>query len=251
MTHPFLDHETPLAFAHRGGAKLNPENSERAFRHAVDLGFTHIETDVQATADGVAVIMHDKTLDRTTNHSGEISKMTWAQIRAARIHGSERILTAMELLEMFPNTYINFDVKSDQAVEPLAQAVAAANALERVLISAFSDRRVDDARKILGDDLAFGAGRRRVAALWLRARRLQVPLTRMHAAQVPTNYGPLAITTASFVAHAHNLGIAVHVWGVDDAASMHQLLDLGVDGLMTDELEVLRKVFVDRGIWKN
>lgn len=76
--HAFTQSQTPIAFAHRGGMSAYPENSERAFRHAVDLGFSHLETDVQATRDGVAVIMHDNRLDRTTDRTGEIAKLSWA-----------------------------------------------------------------------------------------------------------------------------------------------------------------------------
>lgn len=247
--HPFLQSPTPIAFAHRGGAGVYPENSERAFRHAVDLGFSHLETDVQVTRDGVAVIMHDDRLDRTTDRSGDIAKLAWAEVRKARINGTEPIMRVADLLEAFPNTFINFDPKRDRAVEPLTNAILAANALDRVLVGSFSDRRINRARKLLGDGLAVGAGRRKVAALALRSWRIPVPLTSFDAAQVPARLGTIKIVTRRFVEHAHRLGIQVHVWGVDDPKEMHRLLDLGVNGLMTDEPEVLRSVFIKRNIW--
>ena len=247
--HPFLENRGPIAFAHRGGTSVYPENTERAFRHAVDLGFSHIETDVQATRDGVPVIMHDDRLDRMTDRSGDIAELSWAEVSRARIAGTEPIMPVGELLEAFPATRINFDPKRDEAVEPLARAILAANALDRVLIGAFSDRRIDRARVLLGDGLAFGAGSRRVMALVLRANRIPVPLERVTAAQVPVRMGRIEIVTPRFIRHAHSVAIHVHVWGVDDPTEMHRLLDLGVDGLMTDEPEVLRSVFQERGIW--
>ena len=228
---------------------MHPENSERAFQHAVDLGFSHIETDVQASRDGVGVIMHDDRLDRTTDGRGDIAELTWAEIRRARIGGTEPILSVSELLEAFPSTFINFDPKRDQAVAPLARAIDEADALDRVLISAFSDRRIDHARELLGDNLAVGAGTRRVMALLLRANRIPVPFERVDAAQVPVRMGRIEIVTQRFVRYAHGAGIDVHVWGVDDSTEMHRLLDLGVDGLMTDEAEILRSVLEERGLW--
>ncbi len=248
--HPFLASEGPIAFAHRGGTSVFPENSERAFRHAVDLGYSHIETDVQTTRDGVGVICHDDRLDRTTDRSGDIAELSWAEVKRARIGGTEPIMRVEDLLEAFPDTRINFDPKRDGAVEPLARAILAAGALDRVLVGAFSDRRVDHARRLLGDGLAVAAGSRRVMALVLRANRIPVPFEGVDAAQVPVRMGRIEIVTERFIEHAHEVGIHVHVWGVDDSAEMHRLLDLGVDGLMTDEVEVLKSVLCDRGAWE-
>ena len=247
--HPYLASRVPLAFAHRGGNSVFPENSERAFRHAVDLGYSYIETDVQPTSDGVGVICHDNRLDRTTDRTGDIAQMPWAEVAKARVGGTEPIMRVEELLEAFPDTRINFDPKRDAAVAPLARAIQAANALERVLIGAFSDRRVDHARRLLGDGLAVAAGNRRVTALLLRARGIPAPLQGVDAAQVPVSMGRIEIVTPRFIEHAHEIGIQVHVWGVDDPQEMHRLLDLGVDGLMTDDVEVLKSVLCDRGAW--
>ncbi|MCY4493572.1 MAG: glycerophosphodiester phosphodiesterase family protein [Acidimicrobiaceae bacterium] len=251
QVHPFLASRGPVAFAHRGGTSVYPENSERAFGHAVDLGYSHIETDVQATSDGVGVICHDDRLDRTTDRSGDIAELPWSEVRRARLGGTEPILRVEELLEAFPGTRINFDPKRDGAVEPLARAIQAAGALDRVLVGAFSDRRGDHARRLLGDGLAVAAGSRRVMALLLRANRIPVPFEGVDAAQVPVRMGRIEIVTGRFVEHAHEVGVHVHVWGVDDPGEIHRLLDLGVDGLMTDRPEVLKSVLCDRGVWDN
>jgi len=249
MVHSYLDHEGPLAFAHRGGAEEFPENTERAFAHAVGLGFRYIETDVHVTADGVAVAFHDDVLDRVTDRRGRIADLAWDEVRRARVAGTEPIMRLEELLEAFPDVRVNLDPKADAAVEPLTSVVEDAGALDRVCVGSFSDRRIDRCRAILGASLCVGAGTRRVTALWLRSRRVpaRVPIT--HAAQVPVRRGRVEVVTRRFVETAHAAGAQVHVWTVDDPEEMHRLLDLGVDGLMTDRPSVLRATLVSRGQW--
>jgi glycerophosphoryl diester phosphodiesterase len=247
--HPYLDVDGPIGFAHRGGAGVHPENTERAFRHAVELGFTHIETDVHVTRDGVAVAFHDASLDRVTDREGAIGELGWAEVRRARVGGTEPIMRLDELLEAFPDTRVNLDPKHDAAVEPLAAAVTGAGAVERVMVGAFSDRRIDRVRRLVGRRLAVSAGPRRMAALYARSRRAPVPVRGVHAAQIPVRFGRLTLVTPAMVATAHDLGLHVHVWTIDDPVEMERLLDLGVDGIMTDRPEVLRDVYRRRGHW--
>lgn len=247
--HPFLDHGGPIAFAHRGGAEAHPENTERAFRHAVELGYTHIETDVHVTRDGVAIAFHDERLDRVTDRDGVIAELTWAEVRAARVAGTDEILRLDELFEAFPDTYINLDPKHEAAVAPLATTILRTGAVERVCVGSFSDRRIDRVRRLVGDRLAISAGPRRITALLARSYRLPIPLRGVVAAQVPVRAGRVEIVTPRFLHAAHRRGLHVHVWTVNDAAEMERLLDLGVDGIMTDRPESLRDVFRARGLW--
>ncbi len=247
--HPFLDHDGPIGFAHRGGAGEFPENTERAFRHAVGLGFTHIETDVHVTADGVAIAFHDDALDRVTDRAGLIAELPWSEVRRAKVAGTDEILRLDDLLASFPDTRINLDPKHDAAVDPLARALRATDAIERVCIGSFSDRRIERVRAVLGDRLCVSAGTRRTAALFLRSLGIPVPVRRIHAAQVPVAFGPVPLVRRAFVEAVHRLGLHVHVWTIDDPVEMERLLDLGVDGLMTDRPEVLRDVFIRRGLW--
>ena len=247
--HPFLDHGGPIAFAHRGGAESHPENTERAFRHAVELGFTHVETDVHVTADGVAIAFHDSVLDRVTDRRGVIAELPWSEVRRARVNGTEEILRLDELFDAFPDTHVNLDPKHDAAVRPLADAVRSAGAVDRVCVGSFSDRRIDQVRALLGESLCVSAGPRRTAALVARGARMPLPVRGVHAAQVPVSYGRVPVVRRRFVETAHRLGIHVHVWTVDDPDEMERLLDLGVDGIMTDRPAVLRDVFVRRGLW--
>lgn len=251
--HPYLEADGPIAFAHRGGAGVFPESSMRAFAHAASLGFTHMETDVRATADGVAVVFHDAALDRATDGSGRIAAMSWREVRRARVAGADPILRLEELLEEMPEARFNLDPKSGRAVEPLVEAIRRTGSLERVCVSSFSDRRTRRVRDRLGAGLCVGAGPRAVFRLmadrWPLPWPAPVGPPRCHAAQVPVRMRGVSVVTPGFVETAHRCGVVVHVWTIDDPGEMHRLFDLGVDGIMTDRPETLRRVMIERGCW--
>lgn len=248
--HPFLDHPGPLAFAHRGahGGGI-PENTMRAFQQAVDLGYRYLETDAHLTSDGVLVAFHDDHLDRVTDRSGAIAELPWATVRAATVGDSDQIPTLSDLLEAFPDACFNIDPKHDAALEPVVELIRAHKAFDRVCLTAFSDERIARARSLVGSRLCTGLGPREIARLVAAARRVGWMRTTGHAAQVPISHRNVTIVTRRFVSAAHRRGIEVHVWTIDDPAEMHRLLDLGVDGLMTDRAETLRDVLVERGEW--
>jgi glycerophosphoryl diester phosphodiesterase len=244
--HPFFDHAGPLAFAHRGGYEVAAENSLEAFDHAVGLGFRYLETDVQATRDGVLAVFHDPTLDRLTGRAGRIAEADWADLQALRLPGGERIPRIEDLLGAFPEARLNIDPKSDRAADLLLPVLAAQGALDRVCLGAFSDRRLDRLRRAGGTALATSMGPRDVARLASAAWRVPVGGFGAHCAQVPVRWGRVPVVTPGFLAAARRRGLHVHVWTVDDAAEMRALLDLGVDGLMTGRPSVLRRVLAER-----
>ena len=249
--HPYLDVDGPIAFAHRGGAEEFPENTLRAFRHAVDLGYTHVETDVHTTADGVAVAFHDDSLDRVTDGSGTVGDLPWSRVRRARVAGTDPIMLLDELLEELPDTRINIDPKSDAAVGPLVEVLRRTGAVERVCVCSFSDRRTRQVRDRIGGSLCVGAGPRGIARLLAASVRLGAPASLgFHAAQVPVRAKGLTLVRPAVLAAAHRHGAAVHVWTVDEPAEMHRLLDMGVDGIMTDRPSLLRQVMIERGHWE-
>lgn len=141
----------------------------RAFEAAVALGYEYLETDVQATADGVLIALHDDRLDRVTDHAGPVAAMTWAQLRPVRIAGTEPVLRFDELLEAMPDIRINVDAKDDAAVGALIQTVRRAGALDRMCFGALSDRRVARIRRAFGARACTVFGTREVAALRLLA----------------------------------------------------------------------------------
>lgn len=255
-TYPFLDCVGPIAFAHRGGAAGGLENSLAAFGRAVDLGYRYLETDVHATADGVAVAFHDATLDRVTDSRGRVRDQPWSRLRAARIGGREPIPRLDELLDAFPQARVNLDVKHASAIAPMIEVVRRTASVSRVCVGSFSGRRLSLVRRALGPALATSFGPRSVAGLLAACgprppeallRRLVPP--GVPCVQVPPRLGAAPLVTRRFLDVAHTRGLVVHVWTVDDRAEMVRLLDLGVDGLMTDDLDTLREVLRGRGCW--
>lgn len=221
-----------------------------AFAKAVDAGYRYVETDVHASADGVLFAFHDDDLSRTCGVNAKINDLTAAEIARIRIQGSEHIPTLDELVTTWPTLRINIDCKADPAVEPLIRAIRHHDLLDRVCIGSFSDRRLATIRTALGPQLCTSMGPKEVAMLRLRSwtktqPRELVPL----AAQVPPRQGPIPIVDAAFVRHAHDLGLHVHVWTIDSRTEIDELLDLGVDGIMTDSLSTLATALGERGQW--
>lgn len=248
-TFPFLDHPGPIPFAHRGGAGDWPENTMPAFEGAAALGYRYVETDVHVTSDGVLCAFHDERLDRVTDASGLIRELPWATVSRARVDGLEPIPRLEDLLGTWPELRVNIDPKHDSAVDALAETLRRTDAIDRVCIGAFSDRRIARLLNLLGPRLCTSLGPRSVARLV--AASLHGPTGTFDGAcvQVPPSQGPVPLVTERFLRAAHDRSMPVHVWTIDDAPEMERLLDLGVDGLMTDRPGVLKDVLVARGQW--
>lgn len=236
--------------AHRGGSHEAPENTRAAFEYAVSLGYVFIESDIQVTRDGVAVLFHDPRLDRVTDANGLIGERTWAQLRSIRTPaGVDQFVRLDEILTAFPEQRFNLDLKSEDAVEPFIGFMQATRAFDRVLASSFSDDRLRRARARLGPDLASSAGPKEVGAFlagsWGLRNRTVGPI----ALQIPSSIKGVPIATRALVEHAAERGLEVHIWTIDDDTEMNRLLDLGVDGIMTDRPSVLKRVLMQRGAW--
>jgi glycerophosphoryl diester phosphodiesterase len=250
--HPYLDAPVPLAFAHRGGAAAGDENTAEAFGRAVQLGYRYLETDVHATADGVPVVFHDDTLARLTGHGGRIEDLSWADLAAVRVGGAAAIPRLDDVLASWPDVRFNIDVKADSGAAPAVEAIRRAAAVQRVLLASFDDSRLAVLRELAGPRVATSLGRRAVARLRLASlvgARVR-PAPSAVAAQVPVRHAGVPVVDRAFVRCCHRSGLQVHVWTVDDPAEIGRLLDLGVDGIMTDDLEVLRDAYGARGVWQ-
>lgn len=247
-----------LALAHRGGA-THPnldgmENTLAAFHHAVDLGYHYLETDVHATADGVLLAFHDDLLDRVTDQVGSIADLPASAVDRARIAGEHPIPRMADLLEAFPDCRFNIDIKSAGAVAPLADLLSRTSAGPRACVGSFSLRRLDTFRTLTGGNVATSAAPPEVAAFVASpSGRLARGLTRgrVAALQVPHRSGRVPVVTASLVRRAHAAGAHVHVWTIDEPDEMHELLDIGVDGIFTDRTDVLKDVLIERGQWRD
>lgn len=247
----YLDQPVPLAIAHRGGTEAAPENTLPAFAAAAEVGFRYLETDVHVTADGVVVAFHDDELDRVTDGAGRIADLTWERVGAARIAGTETIPTLTGLLDAFPGHRFNIDAKSDDVVVPLVAVLHEHDALDRVCLAAFSDDRLQRIRSLVGPSVCTAASPKEVATLVVATRTIgsRRGVRPFQCLQVPVRHKGVEVVTSGFVGQAHADGVQVHVWTVNDPAEMHRLLDLGVDGIITDLPSVLRGVLVERGAW--
>jgi glycerophosphoryl diester phosphodiesterase len=242
-----------MAFAHRGFSLAGLENTLTAFRAAWDLGFTHLETDVHATADGVLVAFHDDTLDRVTDRSGLVAALPWSAVAEARIGEGERVLRFEELAEELPEACFNVDVKTVEAIDPLVAAVERLHLHDRILIASFSDARRRAVLTRLSRRVASSAGMRTTALLAVGAPAPAAVLRRalhdVDCFQVPERRGRVRVVTPRFLDRAHALGRQVHVWTVNEPADMRRLLDVGVDGIVSDRADLLRGVLEARGEW--
>jgi len=250
----FLDFPGPIAFAHQGGAAEFPGNTMRAFEGAVSLGYRYLETDLQVTSDGVLVTFHNDTLDETTDHSGTISKLPWSVVKEAKVGGTEPIPRFEDVLEAHPDIRFNIEPKTDAAVTAFVEAVPRLGILDRICAGSFSDGKLRTLRKALGPNLCTSMGnltttRLRIASL-IPIKVVAKALARSGAAcaQVPPKK-VVPIVDRRFLAFAHDIDLAVHVWTIDDADEMTRLLDLGADGIMTDRPSRLKDVLVQRGEW--
>ena len=217
----------------------------QAFEYAVNLGYHYLETDVQVTADRVLVAFHDNDLQRATGRPGKISELPWSEVSKALVDGKAPIPLMEDLLGTWPQARINIDCKTAAAIPPLIDVLRRTNSLERVCVASFSDSRLRRLRKELGPELCTSLGPFETAVLRFGLARHFSGV----AAQVPVKEGPFTVVSRGFVERAHRAGLQVHVWTIDDAGAMERLLDLGVDGIMTDRPVVLRQVLEARGTW--
>ena len=237
-----------------------------AFAAAVDLGYRYLETDVHLTRDGVVLAFHDDRLDRVTDGAGLIRSLTAAQACAADAgyhwsgdggatfpwRGRGLCIPRLEqVLLRWPEVRVNIDVKSDAVVAPLVELVARLEAWDRVCVGAFSDRRLREVRFLSGGRLCTSMGPRAAATARLAAYTGRMPRRGADCLQVPVRHGRITVVDSRLVSAAHRAGLPVHVWTIDDAAEMERLLDLGVDGIMTDRPRLLREVLQRRGQWRD
>lgn len=250
------DHPGPLAIAHRGGMALAPENTLAAFGRATSLGLTHLETDVRTTRDGHVVCFHDPTLRRVTGHPGRVADLDLAELRRLRVGGTDQVPTLVEAMASFPDARFAIDLKDETSIGAMARLLRANPGwAERVLVAGAWSRWLDRLRDE-APGVTTALGWRSLTTLIACSRggvrppglRVDV-LARGGFAHVPIRLGRLPVHSERVIRRAHELGIRVVVWTVDDPATMRALLDMGVDGIITDRPDVLREVLVSRDQW--
>ncbi len=257
--HAFLDHPGPIPFAHRGGDEAAPENTMAAFAAAVALGYRYLETDLQATRDGVLVVFHDDELERLTGHPGRVEDVTWAELAGLRVAAREPIPRFDQLLAAWPDLHLNLDPKTDAAAALLPEALRRGAAVDRVCIGSFSQARLVQLRRAVGPRLCTSMGPREVTRLrlgswglgsWgLGSWGLPPGGSAAACAQIPPRWYGIPLVDRRLLGRAHRLGRPVHVWTINDGGEMRRLLDLGVDGLISDRPALLKSILQERGQW--
>lgn len=245
----------PHAVAHRGGAALAPENTLRAFETALSWGLTYLETDVRTSADGVPLAFHDPLLDRVTDLRGPVSAHPWETVRTARVLGAEPVLALEDLLGAFPEARFMIDVKDERSVRPTIDAVRRTGTAGRVCVAGGWDPWLAAIRRECGPALTTALGWRALTALITCARAGTRPPAAVATgayAHVARRVGVLRLMerpafARRLLAMAHDLGVRVVTWTVNDVAEMQRLLDQGVDGVITDRPDLLAGVMLGRG----
>jgi glycerophosphoryl diester phosphodiesterase len=241
-------------FAHRGFAsEAAPENTLAAFERALQAGATHIETDIQATSDGVAVVFHDDDLERVSGIVGRVDGVTYEQLQGIRI-GQQSIPTLLQALKRFPQARFNIDVKRANAIAPTVEAILNAKAVDRVLVSSFSGSRRRKALRMLGAKgarVATSADAALMLSLYLAARTgvftVFAWLARnIQALQLPEGFAGLQLTHPRLIAFAKRAGLQLDYWVINEPARMEQLVKLGADGIVTDVADVAAQTLRSR-----
>ena len=237
---PYLSPAGLKILAHRGSTEGGAvENTLEAFRCALDSGVRYLETDVQATSDGVAVLFHDATLERVAGLKGKVSDYTFDRLSQISLGGVSRIPSLKEALERFPEAKWNLDLKTADAIEPAVSAITMSSAQDRVLVSSFSRNRRLRAIKFL-PTVATSADASTILMLLL-AHKLGLKtifrklLVGLDALQIPTKMGPLTFDDPRFISDVTDAGVEIHFWTINDFEDAQRLVMLGAKGIVTDK----------------
>lgn len=262
---PYIIHDAPLFFAHRGGALLRPENTMLAFEHGVSFGADALELDLQLTRDGELVVIHDFRVERTTDGTGPVADYTLDELQ--RLDAGYRfttdsgktypyrgqghtIPTLRSVFERFPTLRVNMDLKEStpEREERLWRLLQEMGAVDRVMIGSFDYAPMARFRTLTGGRVATGATRREI--VWFLTSFYTGQLRRFRPAfdalQVPETDHGFRIVTPRMIAAAHRLDRDVHMWTIDQPSDMCRLLKWGVDGVMSDRPDLLAQVLAER-----
>jgi glycerophosphoryl diester phosphodiesterase len=260
-----LKSDWPVTFAHRGASCKAPENTLEAFRAAIEAGAAGLELDVHMTRDGRIVVVHDATVDRTTDGSGAVREMTLEEIRGLDAgyrfspdggfsypyrHRNLRVPTLEEIFHEFPGAAVNVEIKeAGPGIErAVLSVIEEAGAEGRTLVASGKHEVIERFRQVAGREIPTAASRREIRTFYLLSRlRLEGLLRPAYdALQIPVSYRGIRLVTPRFVEAAHDRGVRVDVWTINDPSEMRFLLDLGVDAVMTDRPETLVGVLEER-----
>jgi glycerophosphoryl diester phosphodiesterase len=260
LTESLFQHGRPIGIAHRGSRLLWPENTMTAFAGAAQLGYGYFETDLRATADGELVCFHDPDLERTTDGRGPVAAATWETVSSLDAGFNHRIdqgypfrgrqVSVPRLIDLavaFPDSGLVIDLKADESVMPLAELVTELGWQDRAIVGSFSEARLARFRQLTSDRVPTSASPNQTLRAVLSGAVGGILRGDVLVLAVPASWYGIPVVTDRFIRAAHSAGKLVHVWTVNRTAEMRLLLDMGVDGIITDRPDLLAPLITQGG----
>tara|TARA_Y100001970_G_C14073442_1_gene770711 strand:- start:133 stop:879 length:747 start_codon:yes stop_codon:yes gene_type:complete len=238
-----------MAFAHRGGTEFAPENTYEAFSSAVSIGYKYLETDVHPNADNKLMAFHDSSVDRVTNYKGKICNFTSSELKKIKVKEKFQIPFLEDLIESFSKSFFSIDMKSDQSVKPLIKLIKSMNAVDRVCFASFSQDRIDYVRDEFDNKCITSMGPREIIKTKISSiinfKHKIIP----KISSLPISRYRIKLLNKRHINFLKSLNIKVIAWTINDVEAINKLIDLGVDGIMTDNISVLKKILIKKNIW--
>ena len=237
--HPYLDVPGVAISAHRGGSIEAPENTIESFEYSIELGSSYIETDVQLSSNGIPYIFHDDDLKRLFGKNIIFNSLHSDEIDELVLFDKYKIPTLESTLQKFPDTFFQIDVKTDEVVLPTMEVIKKTNSTDKVCIASFSSKRLKQVRNLY-PEICLSMGPFEVMKLLLASFGLYRKKVAGNCLQIPIYQYGIKLVTKRFINYIHSIGLKIHVWTINDEDTMQKLIDLGVDGIITDRPKTLK-----------
>ena len=237
--HPYLDVPGVAISAHRGGSIEAPENTIESFEYSIELGSSYIETDVQLSSNGIPYIFHDNDLKRLFGKNIIFNSLHSDEIDELILFDKYKIPTLESTLQKFPDTLFQIDVKTDEVVLPTMEVIKKTNSTDKVCIASFSSKRLKQVHKLY-PEICLSMGPFEVMKLLLASFGLYRNKVPGNCLQIPIYQYGIKLVTKRFINYIHSIGLKIHVWTINDEDTMQKLIDLGVDGIITDRPKALK-----------
>lgn len=245
----YMNSSNIVPIAHRGASLVATENSFESFRKAFDLGYRVIETDIHSSKDGTAYIFHDNTLERLTGENLKISDLKDVDIDSLKVNKSSIIPRLSNVFEEFPEGLFNLDAKTWEATIPITNTVKKMACSSRVCIGSYNDKRIDAIIRELGVETCHSMGTSNVFKFYLGAQLGIKQNFTAQCIQLPIKQFGISLITQKILRHARKLGIKIHFWTINNSGLIQKLLELDVDGIMTDDCILLKTIMEKKHKW--
>ena len=239
--HPYLNISGVAISAHRGGSIEAPENTIESFQYAIEIGSSYIETDVQLSSNGIPYIFHDDDLIRLFGKNVIFNSLHSDEIDKLMLFDKYRIPTLEVTLQKFPDTFFQIDVKTDEVVLPTMEVITKTNSTDKVCIASFSSKRLKQVHNLY-PEICLSMGPYEVLKLLLASYGLYTKKVPGNCLQIPIYQYGIKLVTKRFIKYIHKVGLKIHVWTINDEDTMLKLINLGVDGIITDRPKTLKNI---------